>query len=74
MFVNDFLCDIGIKEYEERTPLCSTSVNCNMFSNQLSYNERVRMPCVFRKQSGVLSSYIGFAIYLAYYNVHTKFA
>ena len=29
----------------------------NTLSNQLGHTERVRVPCVFRKQSGVLSSY-----------------
>ena len=43
----------------------ATLVDCNTLSNQLSHTERVQVPCVFRKQSGMLSSYIGFAI-LAY--------
>ena len=43
----------------------ATSEYCNTLSNHLSHTERVRVPCVFRKQSGVLSSYNGFAI-LAY--------
>ena len=30
---------------------------CNTLSNQLGHTERVRVPCVFRKQSAVLSSY-----------------
>ena len=32
-------------------------MHCNTLLNQLDHTERVRVPCVFRKQSGVLSSY-----------------
>ena len=35
---------------------------CNTLSNQLGHTEKVRVPCVFRKQSGVLSSYSFIAI------------
>ena len=34
-----------------------TSVYCNTLSNQLGHTERVWVPCVFRKQSGMLSTY-----------------
>ena len=34
-----------------------SAMHCNSLSNQLGYTEKVRVPCVFLKQSGVLSSY-----------------
>ena len=52
----------------------ATSVYCNTLSNQLSHTERVRVPCVFRKQSGVLFRISAFLVLFWHFDVHTKFA